>query len=87
MAGQFPPLPFSLSALPALFLTNFVDTKGKFIRNKNEVIMKDNKEIIFKLRLTKEEKEKLIKYAESRNITMSEAIRSFCYEIFNQKEN
>lgn len=49
--------------------------------------MKDNKDVIFKLRLTKEEKEKLIKYAESRNITMSEAIRSFCYEIFNQKEN
>lgn len=49
--------------------------------------MKDNKETFFKLRLTKEEKEKLIKYAESRNISMSEAIRSLCYEIFYQKEN
>lgn len=43
----------------------------------------DKKDIFFKLRLTKEEKQKLKDYAEGRGITMSEAIRELCYQIFN----
>lgn len=47
--------------------------------------MKDDiRNEFFKLRLTKEEKQKLKDYAEVRNITMSEAIRELCYQIFNQ---
>lgn len=48
--------------------------------------MKESKETFFKLRLTTDEKEKLKKYAESRNLTMSEAVRVLCYKIFNQEE-
>ena len=43
----------------------------------------DTRDTYFKLRLTKEEKQKLKEYAEVRSITMSEAIRELCYQIFN----
>ena len=48
--------------------------------------MKDTKEVFLKIRLTKEEKEKLADYAERHETTMSEVIRNFCYDIFNAKE-
>lgn len=49
--------------------------------------MKENKDKKVEIRLTAEEKEKLKEYAEQRHLTMSEAIRWLCEEIFNNKEN
>lgn len=48
--------------------------------------MDNSKTTFFKMRLTPEEKQKLEAYAEKRNITMSEAVKRFCKEIF-EKEN
>lgn len=48
--------------------------------------MKDNKDSYFRLRLTNQEKEKLKEYAASRNISMSEAIRDLCWQIFNKTD-
>ena len=45
--------------------------------------MKTNKTEFIKMRLTPEEKELFKKYAEKHNMTMSEVIRHFCYQIFN----
>lgn len=42
------------------------------------------RECNLKVRLTPEEKQKLIQYAEARKITMSEAIRQLCEKIFSQ---
>lgn len=44
--------------------------------------MKESKTTFFKMRLTPEEKEKLAAYAEKRNISMSEAVKKLCEEIF-----
>ena len=48
--------------------------------------MKNNKTEKISVRFTPEEKEMLKEYAESFEMTMSEAIRSFCCELFNKKE-
>lgn len=48
--------------------------------------MNESKTTFFKMRLTPEEKEKLAAYAEKRNLTMSDAIKKHCKEIFNQEE-
>lgn len=42
----------------------------------------DLKQTIFKFRLTEAEKEKLRLWAQARSISMSEAIRQLCEEIF-----
>lgn len=49
--------------------------------------MKETKTEFFRMRLTQEEKEKIMAYAEKRGLTMSEAVRELCYKIFNEKEN
>ena len=49
--------------------------------------MKDIKTTKVEIRLTAEEKEKLREYAEKRHLTMSEAIRWLCEEIFQKEEN
>lgn len=46
--------------------------------------MNESKTTFFKMRLTPEEKEKLVAYAEKRNLTMSEAIKKLCEEIFKE---
>lgn len=45
-------------------------------------MMKETKTTKVEIRLTAEEKAKLRAYAEERHITMSEAIRWLCEEIF-----
>lgn len=49
--------------------------------------MKETKTTKLEVRLTPEEKQKLIDYAAARKITMSEAIRQLCKKIFQQEEN
>lgn len=49
----------------------------------NDIPMKTTK---IEIRLTQEEKDKLRAYAEKRHLTMSEAIRWLCEEIFNPTE-
>lgn len=44
--------------------------------------MKENKTKKIEFRLTAEEKEKILAYAEKRNMTMSEVVRDLCYKIF-----
>lgn len=46
--------------------------------------MKENKDVFFKIRLTASEKQKLQEYAEKKGLTMSEAIRELCYQIFER---
>ena len=48
--------------------------------------MKDNKDVFFKLRLTKSEKQKLQDYADKHGLTMTEAIRQLCDKIFEMEE-
>ena len=49
--------------------------------------MKENiKDIKIEFRLTAEEKEKIIAYAEKHGLTMSEVIRQLCEKIFNESE-
>lgn len=48
--------------------------------------MNETKNVFFKIRLTPTEKQQLEEYANNRNITMSEAIKRLCKEIFNQEE-
>ena len=48
--------------------------------------MKDIKTTKVEIRLTAEEKEKLREYAEKRHLTMSEAIRWLCEEIFQEEK-
>lgn len=43
---------------------------------------KENKDLIFKMRITATEKQKLQEYAEKKGLTMSEAVRELCYKIF-----
>lgn len=47
--------------------------------------MKEKKDKKIEFRLTAEEKEKIIAYAEKRDMTMSEVIRELCEKIFNQE--
>ena len=47
--------------------------------------MKEIKTIFFKLRLTPTEKKQLEEYADSRNITMTEAIKNCCKTIFKKE--
>lgn len=51
-----------------------------------EKMNKDKKDVFFKLRLTKSEKEKLQAYADKHNMTMTEAIRQLCYKIFEMED-
>lgn len=44
--------------------------------------MKENKTKKIEFRLTAEEKEKILAYAEKRNMTMSEVVRDLCQKIF-----
>lgn len=44
--------------------------------------MKENKTKKIEFRLTAEEKEKILAYAEKRNMTMSEVVRYLCQKIF-----
>lgn len=44
--------------------------------------MKENKTKKIEFRLTAEEKEKILAYAEERNMTMSEVVRDLCQKIF-----
>lgn len=46
--------------------------------------VKRDKKIEF--RLTAEEKEMIVAYAESRNMTMSDVVRELCEKIFKQEE-
>ena len=46
--------------------------------------MKEIKNKKVEIRLTAEEKEKLRQYAEKRHLTMSEAVRWLCEEIFKE---
>lgn len=48
--------------------------------------MKETKDKRIEFRLTAEEKEKIIAYAEKHNLNMSEVIRELCQKIFNQEE-
>ena len=48
--------------------------------------MKENKTKRIEFRLTAEEKEKILAYAEKRNLNMSEVIRELCQKIFNGEE-
>lgn len=48
--------------------------------------MKDVKNAKVELRLTQQEKDRLKEYADSRNITMSEAIRRLCEQVFQEVE-
>ena len=48
--------------------------------------MKETKDKRIEFRLTPEEKEKIIAYAEKHNLNMSEVIRELCQKIFNQEE-
>ena len=43
---------------------------------------KEIKDVIFKMRITASEKQKLQEYAEKKGLTMSEAVRELCYKIF-----
>lgn len=47
--------------------------------------MNEVKNIFFKIRLTPTEKQQLEEYANNRNITMSEAIKRHCKEIFKKE--
>lgn len=44
--------------------------------------MKESKTAIFKMRLTPEEKQKLVEYAEKHNLSMTEAVKKLCEKIF-----
>lgn len=44
--------------------------------------MKENKTKKIEFRLTAEEKEKILAYAEKHNMTMSEVVRDLCQKIF-----
>ena len=46
--------------------------------------MKEIKNKKIDLRLTADEKQRLIEYAQRRNISMAEAIRQLCREIFDK---
>lgn len=48
--------------------------------------MKDNKTSRVELRLTPTEKDRLKQYAEKHGLTMSEAIRSICFRVFQQED-
>lgn len=48
--------------------------------------MNETKSVYFKIRLTPTEKQQLEEYANNRNITMSEAIKRHCKEIFKEEE-
>lgn len=45
---------------------------------------KEIKDVIFKMRITASEKQKLQEYAEKKGLTMSEAVRELCYKIFQE---
>ena len=47
--------------------------------------METRKTEFIKMRLTPEEKQKFKDYAEKHNMTLTEVIRHFCYQIFNQE--
>lgn len=60
------------------------DKKGKPKEKiMEEKKMKETKDKRIEFRLTAEEKEKIIAYAEKHNLNMSEVIRELCQKIFN----
>lgn len=46
-------------------------------------MIKETKSKRIEFRLTAEEKEKILAYAEKRDLTMSEVVRELCEKIFN----
>lgn len=48
--------------------------------------MKEYRNQPLKVLLTKSEKEKIVAYAEDRNMTVSEVIRQLCQKIFESEE-
>ena len=65
-------------------MTDKKENQKKKIMEEKE--MKETKDKRIEFRLTAEEKEKILAYAEKHNLTMSEVVRELCQKIFNQED-